>query len=368
MAPKADSGGHERRRMPRILVVHDDATIRGDVKEHLSGSYDVIETRVPETVLAMALERKPNAILLDLSMPRLSGLELCKALSSLSFTQDIPVFVCGQDERNKAFCQRLGASRYFTKPIDFAKLKTDLASALRSKGVERRVDVRVRLTVILKLRVTKKDGTFLEVRVATENVSKGGFLCACASSLEEVVTVEVFSCGEPVHYLGHARLVRVVKTDALNPRYVFQFIGTMGEGNKKSRLESITTMIGSQIAPSSANARRSQRVVARIRVLVQRQTDTNGLMSELGQTVEVNAHGALIALAMKVQPNELLVIKNLNTGQERQSRVVRVSMGEEATEPQVAIEFTEPSPKFWNIDFPPSDWKIATSRTGSTGN
>jgi CheY-like chemotaxis protein len=354
--------------LPRILIAHDDATIRGDVKEHLSGSYDVIETLVPETVLAMALERKPNAILLDLSMPRLSGLELCKALSSLSFTQDIPVFVCGQDERNKAFCQRLGASRYFTKPIDFAKLKTDLASVLRSKGVERRADVRFQLRVILKLRGTKKDGTSLEVRVATENVSKGGFLCACASPLEEVVTVEVSSCGEPQHYLGHARLVRIVKTDALNPRYIFQFIGAIGEGDKKSRLESITTIMGPQIVPSSANARRSQRVVARIRVLVQRQTDSNGFMSETGQTVDVNAHGALIALAMKVQPNELLVIKNLNTGQERQSRVVRVNMGEEATEPQVAVEFTEPSPDFWNIDLPPSDWKITKSWTGSTRN
>ena len=129
-------------------------------------------------------------------------------------------------------------------------------------------------------------------------------------------------------------------------------------------------MADSQTTPSTAlmNARRSQRVAARIRVQVRRQTDSDSFMSEVSYTLVVNAHGALIALAMKVQPNELLVIKNLNTGQERQSRVVRVSMGEETTEPQVAIEFTEPSPSFWNIDFPPSDWKTATSRTGSTRN
>jgi hypothetical protein len=158
---------------------------------------------------------------------------LCQALSSLSFTRHIPIFVSGEDERNKAFCQNLGASRYFTKPIDFTKLKTDLASVLRSKRVERRADVRVQLRVVLKLRGTNKGGMFLEVRAATENVSKGGFLCACASSLEEVTTVEVYLCGEPEHYLGHARLARVVKADALNPRYGFQFIRPIAEGAEK---------------------------------------------------------------------------------------------------------------------------------------
>jgi hypothetical protein len=104
------------------------------------------------------------------------------------------------------------------------------------------------------------------------------------------------------------------------------------------------------------NARRSQRVAARIRVQVRRQTDNDSFMSEVSYTLVVNAHGALIALAMKVQPNELLAIKNWNTAEERQSRVVRV--GEEAdSQNEVAVEFTEPAPHFWHIDFPPADWK-----------
>ena len=106
------------------------------------------------------------------------------------------------------------------------------------------------------------------------------------------------------------------------------------------------------------NARRSQRVVARVRVLVRRATDADGFMSEVSHTLVVNAHGALIALAMKVQPNELVAIKNCHSAEERRSRVVLV--GEEAaSQNEVAIEFLEPAPYFWHIDFPPADWKLS---------
>src|ERR1700722_8290255 len=110
--------------MPRILIVDDDDAYRSVIKEHLSSIYEIIDTAFPENGLVMAVEQEPDVILLDLSMPGLSGFELCQTLSSLSFTQKIPIFIIsGQDERNKAFCQNLGALRHFTKPIDFASLK-----------------------------------------------------------------------------------------------------------------------------------------------------------------------------------------------------------------------------------------------------
>jgi CheY-like chemotaxis protein len=218
--------------MPRILMVDDDEGMRSVIRESLSSSYEIMATSVPETALAKVLELKPDAVLLDLSMPGMSGIELCQALSSLRLTQHIPIFISGDDARNKAYCKNLGAFEYFTKPIDVAKLKADLASALGSKKPERRADLRVPLRVILRLSGTRKDGTFWQDRAATEDVSKGGFLCACASSLEEITTVEVRLCGEPEHYLGHARLVRVERTDPASPRYGFQFVGTAEEANR----------------------------------------------------------------------------------------------------------------------------------------
>ena len=97
-------------------------------------------------------------------------------------------------------------------------------------------------------------------------------------------------------------------------------------------------------------------MVARIRIQL-RKHDADGTMSEVGHTLVVNAHGALLNLAMKVQVNDLVAIKNMTSGEERHSRVVRI--GENATsKSEVAIEFTEAAPHFWHIDFPPEDWKI----------
>lgn len=214
--------------MPRILIVDDDDAYRSVIKDHLSSLYEIIDTPFPEDALVIAVEQEPAAVLMDLSMPGLSGFELCQTLSSLSFTQRIPIFIItGQDERNKIFCQNLGAAGYFTKPVDFARLKAELASAVGSTKIQRRRDLRVQIRLPLMLRGKKKDGTDFESRVTTENMSSSGFLCACPSSLEEITSVEVCLCGEREHRLGDARLVRVAVPDALHPerRYGFQFTG-----------------------------------------------------------------------------------------------------------------------------------------------
>ncbi len=109
---------------------------------------------------------------------------------------------------------------------------------------------------------------------------------------------------------------------------------------------------------NEANTRRSQRVLLRIRVHVRKRTDDEGFLTEVGHTLVVNAHGALLGLSMRVQPNELLVVKNVNSGEERHGRVIGVQE-ETASQNEVAIEFTEPAPHFWQIDFPPVRWKPA---------
>jgi len=109
---------------------------------------------------------------------------------------------------------------------------------------------------------------------------------------------------------------------------------------------------------NEVNTRRSQRVVARIRVQVHKQAEGNNVPTENSYTLVVNAHGALILLANKVEPNDPLIVKNVQSGAEQRSRVVRVSEYE-GSQYEVSIEFTEPAPRFWNIEFPPSDWKVA---------
>jgi hypothetical protein len=107
-------------------------------------------------------------------------------------------------------------------------------------------------------------------------------------------------------------------------------------------------MIESNI--SRLNSRRSQRVVARIRVKVMRHENAGGAIWEDTHTLVVSAHGALLTLAMPVRSGDALALKNLMSSEEKAIRVVRIV--EEQKE--VAVEFTTPAPKFWHIDFPPT--------------
>jgi hypothetical protein len=105
-----------------------------------------------------------------------------------------------------------------------------------------------------------------------------------------------------------------------------------------------------------ADARRSQRVLLRIPIQVKGFLEEGIPITEDTTTVEVNAHGALIFLAMRVRPGQKLVLRNCGTAKEQDCRVVHVKQIPD-TKNEVGIAFSIPKPKFWNIDFPPQDWK-----------
>ncbi|HVS87363.1 MAG TPA: response regulator [Candidatus Acidoferrum sp.] len=107
--------------MEKLLIVDDEEAMRRLLRINLADSYEIIDTGDPEQALALAMQNKPSAILLDLRMPKCSGFELCRTLTSMTSTQLIPVFVVSGEAgaTTKALCKELGATAYFEKPIDF---------------------------------------------------------------------------------------------------------------------------------------------------------------------------------------------------------------------------------------------------------
>jgi hypothetical protein len=77
-------------------------------------------------------------------------------------------------------------------------------------------------------------------------------------------------------------------------------------------------------------------------------------------TLVVNAHGALILLANPVARGQVLAITNCATRQKLTCRVAYLEPTQ-GGRTQVGIEFTQPSPGFWQINFPPEDWKAPAS-------
>jgi DNA-binding response OmpR family regulator len=217
---------------PKVLIVDDDEALRMMMKMRLSDVYEVIDTGSPEQALGLALQHKPDAILLDLMMPDCSGFELCQSLHTLSYTSRTPIFVVSGESAAKYrdYVSSLGASGFFEKPIDFPTLKNRLAEALQAKRPERRKHVRVRMKVVLKLKGADGQGRSFEQLTTTENVSADGFLCNFPVDFKTGSTVEVFLSGaEQERFAGRARAVRKEAPDTPWQRYGFQFVERSAE-------------------------------------------------------------------------------------------------------------------------------------------
>jgi len=217
---------------PKILIVDDDESVRGLLRMRLSDTYQTVETGDPEQAVALALEHKPDAILMDLMMPGFSGFELCQSLHNLSYTSRIPIFVVTGEAgaKYREHCQSLGAKGYFQKPIDFATLKAALAAELRAKQPERRRHKRVQMRVVLKLRGTDTEGKTFEEKTTTDNVSAGGFLAVCMASLSKGTPVEVLlASGGQDRFAGRAQAVRKESPGSPWQRYGFEFIETTSD-------------------------------------------------------------------------------------------------------------------------------------------
>jgi len=58
----------------------------------LADSFEVHEAADAEQALAFAIEHHPDGVLIDFSMPKMSGIELCQSLRDISYTSRIPIF------------------------------------------------------------------------------------------------------------------------------------------------------------------------------------------------------------------------------------------------------------------------------------
>jgi CheY-like chemotaxis protein len=211
--------------LPQILIVDDDDSVRKVLRFRLKDSYEVIDTGSPEEALTLALQHKPDAILLDLMMPRYSGFEVCQTLSSLSFTQHIPILIVSGESsaRYKDFCENLGAKGFFQKPVEIEPLKKKLDQLIDDGRGGDHGEPRVRLRILLELRWVDSEGAAFELVTVTDNVSTNGFRCGCQAVMKEGATVEVYLAKHDHRFVGKARIVRLDWPGTTGQRCDFQF-------------------------------------------------------------------------------------------------------------------------------------------------
>lgn len=216
--------------MRKLLVVDDDEALRRLLRLELEEFYEVIDTGEPEQGLALALEHRPNAILLDLRMPNYSGYELCQRFRSLSHTQKIPVVIVSGEAgaETKAFCEQLGAVAYFEKPIDFEALKSRLSEVATPRRYIPRNEIRVSLRVTLTLRGSDAGGKVFEGAATTENVSLVGFSCTFDTDIPLHSVVDVYMGKGRNEHVGKAEVVFAEAATDILRRYGCRFTERTG--------------------------------------------------------------------------------------------------------------------------------------------
>jgi hypothetical protein len=101
--------------------------------------------------------------------------------------------------------------------------------------------------------------------------------------------------------------------------------------------------------------RRSQRVIIRVPVTLLA-TENGQPMKIAAYTVAVNIHGAMLVCPRSLDADTNLEVVNGRTDEKIGSRVTRASR-ESSEGYLIPVEFTSPSPNFWQISFPPTNWK-----------
>ena len=144
--------------MTRILVIEDEADIAQFIKRGLLyKGYEVDIALSGEQALSMALEHQPDAAILDLMLPDMEGIEVCRRLRAAS---DMPIIMLTARDAvsDKVEGFEAGADDYLTKPFAFDELLARVRAMLRRRSSSEEVI---------------KVGDLI-IRLASREVTRGG--------------------------------------------------------------------------------------------------------------------------------------------------------------------------------------------------
>lgn len=111
------------KRQQTVLIIEDDESLMLGLEENLSvAEYRVLTATTGGGGLKLANERKPDLILLDLSLPDMTGFEVCKVLRERHRTIPVIMLTARKEESDKLRGFETGADDYVTKPFSVKEL------------------------------------------------------------------------------------------------------------------------------------------------------------------------------------------------------------------------------------------------------
>lgn len=118
--------------LQKILIVEDEPDMVLGLRDNFEyEGYDVLVARDGREGLGRALNDKPDLILLDIMLPRLSGLDVCRELRSKGFETPVIMLTARGQEIDKVIGLEIGADDYVTKPFSIKELLARVRAQLR---------------------------------------------------------------------------------------------------------------------------------------------------------------------------------------------------------------------------------------------
>ncbi len=235
--PQREPHEHNRRMGPRVLLVEDDPSIREVTALGLAaGSFEVVTAEDGRTALGRFRETAPDAIVLDVMLPGMDGLSVCRTIRAASAVP-IVMLTARTDAIDVVAGLEAGADDYVRKPFELPELLARLRAVLRRGSPSGPSVLRVGPLEIDQAEcVVRRNGDELplshtEFRLLATLARRPGHLLTREVLLDEVWGYD---------YLGDSRLVDVaiqrlrakVEPDPANPRLI---LTVRGAGYKVAR-------------------------------------------------------------------------------------------------------------------------------------
>lgn len=230
-----DIAGDDR---PKLLIVEDEPDMRRYLVDLLEEEYHVLQARTGTEGLRTTLEKEPDLVLLDLMLPEMDGLEVCRRIRASGTVPGpkIMLLTARVDDESKITALRHGADDFLTKPFSSVEVKTRLKNHVISSSLEHRLAERNK-----KLEATLKELKQTEVQlIHSEKLNALGTLSA--GLLHEI--------NNPLNYsLTALQLIRCDKR-VKESELLQEVIGDIDEGMQ--RIRSIVTDLRAFAYPSEA--------------------------------------------------------------------------------------------------------------------
>ena len=123
---------NSNKKKARVLIVEDDSSLLFGLKKNLQfEGYEVLTAADGEAGLGLAVDERPDLIILDVMLPRMNGFEVCEVLRSNKVETPVIFLTAKALESDKVTGLTLGGDDYMTKPFSVAELLARIQTVLR---------------------------------------------------------------------------------------------------------------------------------------------------------------------------------------------------------------------------------------------